>query len=407
MLIFLIMLNIYYSLYLKRKSIEKFEDYVSNIQILGSSAYTVENINDDNFKQCTGDTCGSTVNKLKEKNKTFLDTDSQYHKNYSYVNIVNKSIGYGKYTDIMNRDPLFAYRCLNISPKDLSDKLKKESVVFAHIYKKLYIYNEEMLVDFIQKQLTAVSNSSCTKYSSTVQNSENKQAYCDANMKLNRENNRSDKIQGPVYVIVSQSPYLRINEINKARFEIVKNQLPYFVEQRVNGNKITQKITGDENSEFSSLYAEVLIVFPLYTLNTITAAGYENLSNMQLDVQTTDPNTKSPINSDTTTRLNNERFTKFMTLINKYEINDELCNLKCNKGKMNCGCLNAKESDMDRSDSIPVQNRPYTSLANTASIKKYDSVCLAPDNTITNRSVMYYANPYSGKFIQLINNSKR
>lgn len=384
LLIFFIILNIYYSInirncILKNNVYDNFEN--PKIQFLDT--YQDENIQygiSGTFNNCQGNLCSTTTQKLIDNNNTFMNTDSQYHTNFTLKNITDSSNNYKKYNDVMSLNALLAYRCLNISPlkiyTDLQTNLQGK---VPCIYKKVYIYNEQYLFKFIKDEISKIlGNNNCDKYDVYYDNSlPNNRSYCNTNLKLDVQNNRgSNRIFGPIYVSISQSPYIRVNDKQvKARFDVLNNKRAFYTEKIINGNRVTQTETGGENSSFSSLYAEIAIIFPLY--EKITSSTGNNVFKMRL---TND----------------GDRVNKFITYISQNFIKDELCNLKCNKSDLTCGCLNATRTDMSKETNIPIQRRPYIhSSLNSSGIESYDSECLSHDDKKTNYSMLYYINPYS------------
>lgn len=373
--IFFIILNIYYSINIRKLQIEKFEITPEPIKFLNS--YPNEDISYGSLQTCKGDYCKNTIDKLilnDIKNDTFINEYSNYHNNYTLNNIYNMSKDYRKYNDVMGLHPLLAYRCLNVSPKNLFDFSIGNN--YPAIFKSVYIHSESMLIDFIYTQINSVVNyGNCDTFDTNI-NSENEK-YCKTSLQLDKNNNRgSNKIFAPIYIAISQSPYLRSNNKEiEARFDVINNKRSYYVEEIKEGTNVIEKETGNENSSFSSLYANITIIFPLYE------------------------NSKPNANSINKMKLSNDpdRINKFINGISSFVINNELCHLKCNKMNLSCGCLNKKKQDMEKSFDINNKiDKPFINpLLNMDGIKSYNSVCLSHENKKEDYSIMYYINPYS------------
>jgi hypothetical protein len=195
-------------------------------------------------------------------------------------------------------------------------------------------------------------------------------------------------------VCISQSPYLRTGENAKtmvnARFDVVNNEKAYYVQD---SGMVTKTETDGPSGPFSSLYAEILIIFPLYHLsNIVNDKGKITHDNMKQLSITTDVN-----------KLDN-----FLRYLDSFFVKSNLCALKCNKSDYYCGCLNANEKDMNFDDSVNIHERPFihSSLAKSG-IQKYKSVCLNVvnnKNIETSYSMLYYLNPYHSKFTKIVSN---
>lgn len=415
-MIFFIGFNIYYALYIQKQQLHQQINNIENFAIKFLDEYKSEAKQFQDFTECNkqkNPACTSSIAEFQKYNadltkpvvdpsNKFYSQYSNYETNFTYKNIKDMNYGYRYYNDVMMHKALLAYRCLDKSPaalKQILDNNKDKNGqidAFPYIHKKIYIHNETMLIDFIATQIKLiVNNSPCTKYHTAFVSSADKPEYCDTNLKLNKQTRpESEHIFGPIYVCMSQSPYLRTGENAKtmvnARFDVVNNERAYYVQD---SGLVTKTETDGPEGPFSSLYAEILIIFPLYHLSNIRDGQgkitHENMKQLSI---TTDVN-----------RLDN-----FLKYINTFFVKSNLCALKCNKSEYYCGCLNANEDDMKFDESINVHERPFihSSLAKSG-IQKYKSVCLNVvnnKNMEANYSMLYYLNPYHANFTDVVSN---
>jgi len=414
LLICFIGLNVYYAVYVQKNNIQN-KMNVENFALNFLSEYKPETKNFANFAECnktTNPDCTSTVLEFEKYNSdltkplddstnTFYSKYSKFETEFKYNNLISLNNGYRYYNDVMLHKPLLTYRCLNKSPLELKRLLDQRIVnnnpdVFPYIYKKIYIHNEEMLVNFIKEQIRLIiTNSNCNKFNSKYTNSTTSPEYCNTNLKLNKQANLvTEEIYGPIYISISQAPYLRTGEsgetIINARYDVINNERAYYVQD---SGSITKKETDGPSGPFSSLYGEILIIFPLYELSNITDSKgkitHENMKHLSIT-------------------SNKNRLDDFLSFVNQYATKSNLCALKCNKSPYYCGCLNAEESDMNSDESVGIHDRPYIdSGLSAAGIKKYKSVCynvVNSKNELTNYSMLYYLNPYNGNFSPLVSN---
>jgi hypothetical protein len=215
-----------------------------------------------------------------------------------------------------------------------------------------------------------------------------------------------EKIIGPVYVCISQAPYLKYKNDHRsgglektfldARIDILNNRNPYYYEkidsagvqsfetnttERDDSDRTKTDIT-DAAIIPSSLYCQILIIYPLYK------------SNDDMILKNTNPVEQTAL------------ITTFLdTTMTNYYSDNELCNIKCNKSlTLNCGCLSYNPES-----SYPAQNNTYFDNATsyTQSIDKFDkptytSKCIDhtanPINLNANFSMMYFVNPFSDRY---------
>jgi hypothetical protein len=303
----------------------------------------------------------NTNTELQQLNSYFNKEEENYNRynksEYNRINIQSTTHPYTSYCDIMNYNDLLAYKCLKISPQELSVHMDSSDI--ANIFETIYIYNENSLYSYL---LTKIQTN---------------------------KNSINGKIKGPVYVCISQAPYLKYSSdlsdvINKpyskyldARIDILNNKKPYYSELISSDGEQKIKIEANDGEDpstiISSLYAQILIIFPLYT------------KKMELKID----NEEETIN----TFLN--------TTMKKYYTHNDLCFIKCNKSStINCGCLN-----MNSESTTSSINTYHGTSGNTErDYPRYKSKCI--DHTNNNNpqpfSMMYFVNPYSDNYENVI-----
>ena len=237
------------------------------------------------------------------------------------------------------------------------------SADIANIFETIYIYNESTLYSHL---LSKIQN-----YKNSLQN----------------------KIKGPVYICISQAPYLKYSsDLNDAtntpfskhldaRIDILNNKNPYYSELINNNGVQTFKTDANDGDDpptvISSLYAQILIIFPLYNKKNEEKSG----------------DSEDIINTFLTTTMTT------------YYTHNDLCFIKCNKSStINCGCLNMDSSSDTTSintyynlDSVNVGN-------NEKDFPRYKSRCIDHTNNNTPQpfSMMYFVNPYSDNYEDMI-----
>ena len=377
LLILFIILNVYYIYYVRKTYLNKELQENFNFQ----DTYTDEYIDDNTFQYCDpsiNSECTDTYTALENNSADFMNNYSNYDTNYNLSNIQNTSHNYRKYNDIMTKKSILAYRCLKKSPKELQEILTTHSI--PSLYKKIFLYDEDSLYNYISEQLkniTDIANNeietnSAINISESSYTTESFQEHFQMNsetINIDQSTNKNTfKLLGPVYICISQAPYIKYNgNMIKARFDVTNNQRAYYIEERVGGVRKYDLQTGNGNeNKLSSLYTEILFIFPMYKI-------------------------KNTENSTTTIEFvnNNNRINDFMSYINSYFVQDKLCFMKCNKSGLSCGCLNANLNDMNTNNNIHI-----ASGVSNSTINPYTSVCYDHNTIKTNYSILYYLNPY-------------
>ena len=320
------------------------------------------------WKYGEGHTCGGFLNTSTELRRSLSDYNikgfNRFHDNKLYTkdNLRNAGHPYRNYCDIMNYNDLLAYKCLNKSPIEIRALFERSDVASTIDY--IYIYDETSLYSYILKKII--------------------------NQKDTRLN--GNKIIGPVYVCISQAPYLiyksdytkhtAFNKTLDARIDILNNRNPFYFEQINNlgvqsfqTNTVDNLETDTSDSSISSLYSHILIVYPLY--------------NKSMTLKETDKAKQATL------------ITSFLDVTMKdYYTKNELCFIKCNKAStLTCGCLSRTSTSSIQS---PAATATSGSLIENNKRDKpaYSSKCIdhTADNTEGNFSMMYFVNPYSDNY---------
>jgi hypothetical protein len=211
---------------------------------------------------------------------------------------------------------------------ELQTILESAAVDIASTIDYVYIYNDISLKSFILSKI------------------------------LTKKNTLETKVVGPVYVCISQAPYLRsvsnkagvnpLNEWNDAREDTSNPKYSYYYENiSSTGVRTAITATSDGTDTFantqiiSSLYCHILIVYPAYTRA------------MTLKEPTI---TKQPA-------IIKNFLEKTMA---PYYTDHGLCFLKCNKATdLNCGCL-TRTASVSQTSPAATGNPYYEGLAAVA-----------------------------------------
>lgn len=313
--------------------------------------------------KCSGDL--NTNTELRNRNSDFITNKYNRFDNptlYTRSNIRDTTHPYRKYCDVMSFKDLLAYRCLNQSPLKIQEAMNDPKVNIASTLDYIYIYDESSLYSYLVTKIQAQKNMLDDK-----------------------------KIVGPVYVCISQSPYLRYNSeysdnnntpyrtFLDARIDILNNKNPYYLETiSPTGVQSFVTQTNDGKSDpsiISSLYCHILIIYPLYDIN------------MTLKKET---------------KVEQVAFiTKFLEeTMSRYYTDNELCFIKCNKSStLNCGCL----TRTDHSPDTGLYTYTYSASENyneARDMPLYTSKCIdhTQKNQLADFTMMYYVNPYSDNY---------
>ena len=318
------------------------------------------------WKYGEGNTCSGDLNtntELRNRKSDFLTNQYNRFDNptlYTRSNIRDTTHPYRKYCDVMSYKDLLAYRCLNQSPIKMREAMNDPKVNIASTLDYIYIYNESSLYSYLLAKIQAQKNMLDGK-----------------------------KIVGPVYVCISQSPYLRYNSeysdnnntpyarFLDARIDILNNKNPYYLET-ISPTGVQSFITetNDGKSDpaiISSLYCHILIMYPLYD-KTMTLKKEGKTEQVAL-------------------------ITKFLDeTMTRYYTDNELCFIKCNKSStLNCGCLTRTDKSPDTGLYTYNGSDPYNEKRD---MPLYTSKCI--DHTQRNKvgdfTMMYYVNPYSDSY---------
>jgi len=286
---------------------------------------------------------------------------------YNKSNLQNPSHQYSQYCDVMSYSDLLAYRCLKNSPYTLRKVLYDADIKYTG--DAVFLYNDISLFSYVLSKI-----------------------------QVERAKLGSDKIIGPVYVCISQAPYLKYKNDNRsggiektldARIDILNNRNPYYYEQ-INAEGVQSFVTNtsdhnevnrantditDSKIIASSLYCQIIIIFPLYKQGQGMELKTTNKLRQTELIATFLDTTMSPHYSD-----------------------NELCNIKCNKSlTLNCGCLSYNSS------SPPATiNTNFKTPLPKFDLPNYTAKCIdhttTPNNMDAAFTMMYYVNPFSDKY---------
>jgi hypothetical protein len=312
----------------------------------------------------------NTNTELENKNSDFnLQGHYRYPKSeYNAATRMANTNKYSKYCDVENYSDLLAYKCLKVSPASLSYTMRSSNI--KYIFDTIYIFNENTLYSYLKSKIEPLK------------------PY-------------ATKIKGPVYVCMSQAPYFKyenssitspINKFFDARSDIINTQKPYnYVSFDEQNKEIAETNTGDSNDisdKISSLYCQILIMFPMYehneqdknamTLKSLGNKGEEEIIKTFLD-----------------------------TTMNGYYTHNTMCFIKCNKASnLNCGCLNMNDYSSrteTNTRSFAVSNPPYV-IDGNKDLPRYTAKCLdhTNNNAVADFSLMYFINPLSNSYKDII-----
>jgi hypothetical protein len=207
------------------------------------------------------------------------------------------------------------------------------------------------------------------------------------------------KITGPIYICISQAPYLKYNNAQSgitdkyldARIDILNNKNPYYFENINSEGSQDIKTNTVESDTISSLYCHILIIYPAY--NPATGLGG---SSGKITLKDGYDN-KATFDAGITTFLN--------TTMASFYTDNELCFIKCNKSStLNCGCLTR---NTNATTSPTTKLNTDTSKTDAAiDTPLYPSKCIdhhiSGGITAGNFSMMYYVNPFSDNYTNKI-----
>jgi hypothetical protein len=310
---------------------------------------------ENNLQFTTGGAGSCSLNtntELQNKNSPFnLQGHYRYPKSeYNAATRMANTNKYSAYCDVENYSDILAYKCLKISPANLSYTMRSSNI--KYIFDTIYIFDENTLYSYLKSKIEPLK-----PYAS--------------------------KIKGPVYVCMSQAPYFKYEKNSfDARSDIINSQKPYnyvsFDEQNKEIAETNTSGSSDISDKISSLYCQILIMFPLYEdnknamkLKSSAAEGDEAIIKTFLE-----------------------------TTMNGYYTHNSMCFIKCNKASnLNCGCLNMTEYS-SRTDtntrSLGSSNPPYVIDANK-DLPRYTAKCLdhTENDAVADFSLMYFVNPLS------------
>jgi len=237
----------------------------------------------------------STYDSLK--NNTIGNVNGEYHTDYTCKNNFHGNNEYSKYStdmsntsDISTGEMLLAYMCISKSPKNLHKLLENK------------IYTSKV----ISYVLKPMSNPPDYKGEIDSGNYNDLEDHIISNM--NKEKDSFNKVNGPVYICISQSPHIYENNDNMdITFAVTKHGKSCYKD-------------GKECNK--NLYLEYILIYP--------------------------------------NKSNANKIIDFIDIIKKHKSNSSLCWLNCNNDKIyGCGCL-TQDGDKDgidyKSKCVPSDN---------------------------------------------------
>jgi hypothetical protein len=261
------------------------------------------------------------------RNGGFID---DYNEKYNCNN--NYSSYTSSYSDVKNRGLLLAYKCINIKPSELIIQINNNSILNINTYKitdsNLLVYNN------VSQLHTLIDN--IIKENITI-------------FKNRPSNNNIDYIHFPIYVCISQAPFLNndteqlaVTDSNRGANN--DNYIACSLKYIASNNR-------SDCSESQSMKAEYSIVF----------LGVKNNGDMMNDGEI---------------GLVNENITLFRTILDLHNNNSKQCFLNCgySDSSYSCGCLNKDNS-----------------------YNNYNSRCITNDKQV-DYSIVYFVNPYANNY---------
>lgn len=232
------------------------------------------------------------------------------------------------YNDVKSRDLLLAYKCIKLKPSELINIISTNN-----INSKIYKYNN---ITFLYNDVYELINEMDRLIKGKITELKNRQNNLDVNF-----------IHFPIYVCISQAPYLKNNNENI---------------------KVTDSNRGPDNNNYESCslqYSDVKAhqicsaAFRMKAEICIIFLGFKDSGDIILSNEDVDKNIKD-----------------FKNLLDLYTSTNRQCFLNCgiNNSTHSCGCLNLDNA-----------------------YENYNSVCLT-NNQKVSYSIVYFVNPYSSKY---------
>ena len=225
------------------------------------------------------------------KGMSISDYNEKYNCNNDYSSYMSK------YTDVKNRDLLFAYKCININPKDLVYEIRKKT-------DNVFLYYIDVEYNNVSQLHTLIDN----KIKDLIQAFKNRPS--NANMNY---------LYFPIYVCISQAPFLNNNAeplavTDSNRGANNDNYIACSLKYIASNNKT-------DCSESQSMKAEYSIMF----------LGVKKHGDMM---------------NDSEIGLVNENITLFRSILVSNNSNSRQCFLNCgtSESSPSCGCLNKDNS---------------------------------------------------------------
>jgi hypothetical protein len=258
-----------------------------------------------------------------------------YHNNYNCNNNNYDNIYLTKYIDVKNRDLLLSYSCIKISPAQLVTNISAYSTLDNNSYKVMLKEDKKSYVEYTN--ITELTNKIDAEIKSIIRTTSLNDA------KINY-------LYFPVYVFISQAPYLKNGNENLKVTDSNRGSLGDSYDSCSTNYNIKNN---DVCPSSFKMKAEVAIVF----------LGLKNTGAFITDINVV-----------------NNNITTFKNILTTYKSTSKQCFLKCgiNNHTHACGCLNMVGSYTEN-------NKPY------------NSVCLT-NNVETSMTMVYFLNPYADTY---------
>jgi len=270
--------------------------------------YLVKNPVINTNKKTTYDSLrNDTIGYINGEYHTDYHTDYTCQNNFFGNNENSKySDGMSNTYDISNNEMLLAYMCISKSPKDLHKILNDNN-----------IYNSSV-ISYILK-----SGSNPQDYKGDIKNGNYNELEKYIISNIIKEKNNIDKVNGPVYICISQSPHIYENKKNmNITFAVTKHEKSCYED-------------GKECNK--NLYLEFILIYP----NKNNAVG---------------------------------KIKPFIDIIKENKSNSSLCWLNCNSDKIyGCGCL-TQDGTKDGIDYKSICVPSDTEKNNTPGITDYSII---------------------------------
>lgn len=300
-IIFVTINTISFNTYMLTKNIEDYNNYIKEpFAIFSNSTKTTADITD-----------------------IYNNTTQKYKDGYNYNSDDNKITNYSIFkelNDIDNNNPLTAFGCIKINNNSdnniytFVDNFKKNNNIVSNVYKS-HVVNYNNILQIISNDVDKVLLESTSSF-----------------------------LKGPVYVVISQAPYIRLNnELVVAKYDSVNNMKASY---KQNNNDIS---IGDR-----SLLTYIAVIYPYYYYKNNNIVKYNDNTGLKL-------------------------FQEYFKNINR----DKLCFMECNGvNDISCGCLT---NNIEKDD-----------------LENYRNICVDYNDKVVDYAMVYNINEFNKLFFKKI-----